>query len=332
MTGLLNEIKLKLLLLGNGGVGKTSLIQSITGQDIQERYIPTIGSNIIKKDYLIEESNTLVSVNLWELGGQRAFNPLNPVFFNNVDIAFIIFDLSKPQDSITNIKNIYLDNLKKKSAECIVFIVGNKLDLDIEENTLKNLIKEQNLGEYPLIFISALKKKYIEELIDLAIYYFLKEKKNECQERGIDDLSNSFLKLKNARESDLNSILVNSEQIDISKVQKKHSLVVSKKKIDKNDIIKDKSIFLKERFKDLGLIKALIKSTFNQNILSIEYMIANLKKTPINSLEKSIDKTLDELRTLKSDFELKLNSLIDLDNLPSNKLKDNKDQNIIEGV
>ena len=50
-------------------------------------------------------------------------------------------------------------------------------------------------------------------------------------------------------------------------------------------------------------------------------MISNLKKTPIISLESSINKTIDELRGLRSDFELKLNSLIDLENHAKQKTK-----------
>lgn len=324
MTELLNEISLKLVILGNGGVGKTSLINSITGKEISERYIPTIGSNIIKKDYLLEESNSLISVNLWELGGQRAFNPLNPVFFTNVDIAFILFDLSKPHETIADINNIYLGNLMENSGECIIFIVGNKLDLDIKENELKNLLQEQNLYEYPIVFISALANENIEELINLAVYNFLKEKKDEFKEISMEDLSKSFLKEKNKKEIDLKSILINSDKISSLKVQKKPSIKVTKKRIEKEEIVEDKSAFIQKRFKDLDLIKKLIKSTFNQNILSIEYMISNLKKTPIHSLEKTIDKILDDLRILKNDFELKLNSLIDLENIPITKPNNKK--------
>ncbi|MBN1215877.1 MAG: GTP-binding protein [Candidatus Lokiarchaeota archaeon] len=331
MNELVNEINLKLVLLGNGGVGKSSLIQSIIDSEVDERYIPTIGSNIIKKDYFIKKSNSLISVNLWELGGQRAFNPLNPVFFTNVDIAFIVFDLSKPKDTISDIKKIYLDNLLKKSTDCIVFLIGNKLDLNIDENKLDKIIKEINITEYPLVCISALKKINIEDLMNIAVYNFLKTKKEEFENNGIENLSNLFLEINNRTETDLKSIIVNSAKINIGEIQKKKSLVVSQKKIEKEQFIVDEKIPSKDKFKDLDLVKPLIKTNFNQNILSIEYMISSLKRTPIQSLNDSIDKILNELKTLKKDFELKLNTIMDINNLRSNEKTINNKNILKEG-
>jgi len=47
---LLEEINIKLVLLGDGGVGKTSLINSMLGKAIPKMYVPTIGSNIARKE------------------------------------------------------------------------------------------------------------------------------------------------------------------------------------------------------------------------------------------------------------------------------------------
>jgi len=332
LNELLNEFNIKLVVLGNGGVGKTSLINSITGTEVSERYIPTIGSNILKKDYLLDEQNALISISLWELGGQRAFNPLNPVFFTNVDIAFIVFDLSKPDETIVDINNVYLNNLMEKSGESIIFIIGNKIDLDLNENKLKELLQKENLDDYPIVCVSALTNKNIENLIDFAIYNFLKEKKEEFKENDIEDLSKPFLDKINKTVDNLNKILINLDKINSLKFQKKPSLKVKKKKIDiEEDSTESKSAFIQENKEDLDLIKKLIKSTFNQNILSVEYMITNLKKTPIQLLEKSIDKTLNELRILKDDFELKLNSLINFDNISIKKSDNKVKENLLKG-
>jgi len=85
---LVDEINIKLIIVGDGGVGKTSIVNAYLEKDIPESYIPTIGSNIAKKEYNIKTADFGLRINLWDLGGQRSFNPLNPSFFKNVDAAF----------------------------------------------------------------------------------------------------------------------------------------------------------------------------------------------------------------------------------------------------
>ena len=88
---IVSEVNLKLAILGTGGVGKTAIVQCYLNKEIPSMYIPTIGSNISRKEYKLETEH--VRVNLWDIGGQRSFNPLNPTFFNNIDAhkAFIPF-------------------------------------------------------------------------------------------------------------------------------------------------------------------------------------------------------------------------------------------------
>ena len=69
-------INLKLIVLGDGEVGKSSIINAFMGEEISERYMPTIGSVTFRKEFTLKEISIII--NIWDLGGQKAFNPYNP--------------------------------------------------------------------------------------------------------------------------------------------------------------------------------------------------------------------------------------------------------------
>ncbi|MFO7797411.1 MAG: GTP-binding protein [Promethearchaeati archaeon] len=319
MADILDEINLKVVILGDGGVGKTLLVNAITDKEIPQRYIPTIGSIINKKEYLLEDSHFLISVNLWDIGGQRSFNPLNPVFFSNVDIAFLVYDVSNPSKTISVLKKIYLSNLLQKTGECLVFIIGNKIDLEYNEQVIKDLLENEKLDQFPNVYISALSYADVETLLEFAIYSYFKEMTNELSENTIPIGAQDFLNYLSKQSSELESIFNNLGEISYIKIQRKAPMKVSKKTLEREEVEFEKKKFVHERFEDLEIIKEQIRASFQKNIIIIEELINNLKTTPINSLIKNINKTVNQLDYLKEDFELKLNSLLNIDSIDEEK-------------
>jgi small GTP-binding protein len=169
MSIIVSEVNIKLAILGTGGVGKTSIVQSYFSKEVPTIYIPTIGSNISRKEYKLETEH--IRVNLWDIGGQISFNPLNPTFFNNIDAAFLVFDLSYPKESLIELQKVYLKLIKENSPKCHIIFLGNKSDLVKPENfgTLLNILNHYHLSEYNLIFTSAKTKDNVKEAFELII-------------------------------------------------------------------------------------------------------------------------------------------------------------------
>ncbi|MHA2289812.1 MAG: Rab family GTPase, partial [Promethearchaeota archaeon] len=168
-------IDIKLVVLGEGGVGKTSIINTFLGKEISANYLPTIGTITNKKEYTIQEKDTLLKLNIWDFGGQRSFNIINPNLFSNVDIAIFVFDLSRPQETLKNIKKDFLKVVSSYSEDFLSIIVGNKLDMfdptDNFKESLENVLKEKD----NLFFLSAKTGENVDDCFELLIYTFLKK-------------------------------------------------------------------------------------------------------------------------------------------------------------
>jgi small GTP-binding protein len=321
---LVSEINIKLTILGQWGVGKTSMVNTLVGKDFPSMYIPTIGSNIARKEYSLKDN--YIRLNIWDIGGQRSFNPLNPVFFSNLDSALLLFDLNNPKESLQEIKETYLKNLEKYSPECITYLIGNKSDLVKPENSeiLLNIIRKYQNQGLPIIFVSAKTQDNIVELFTLVVYDFLKKLEESGNEAQFQGISKKFLNSIEKSEDELNDLIISIDEIDSNKLHKK----ITPKIIKKNIKVTEKEKIPVKEIKDLkkitefnidkNKIKENIVSAFKNNLAAISELILDLKKSPIDALIDNIDKSLSDLSNLNKDFELKLDSILELEKSDKN--------------
>ena len=116
----------KTLLLGDGAVGKTSLISQFTKGFIKKDYKMTIGVDIFSKVVNTDEGTVKLSV--WDLAGQERFKAVRSAFFGGTAGALLVFDLTR----IVTFKNLvgWLEELYKYGApNAPVVLIGNKVDL-----------------------------------------------------------------------------------------------------------------------------------------------------------------------------------------------------------
>ncbi len=316
----INEINIKLIIFGDAGVGKTSILNSYLDKGFPERYIPTIGSNISRKGFKLKEYSLIL--NIWDTGGQKSFNPLNPVYFNNVDVALLVFDLSKTKETLLELQKTYLKKLTKSSEDCLTYLIGNKLDLISTEDDLKEISDRFSIKEIPLILISAKTQYKVQDLFELSVFNFLQDWDNQIEDTA-SRLSEEFLGFIKKSENDLNDLFTNLTNIDLYALKKKSTTMITKKvSISSESELTEKPEELKDiqyQIPKLDEIKENIINAYSNNLTAIKDIIINLKKTPIALLNEIIDKTSKDLNYFKEDFELKLQSILKLEKEEKNK-------------
>ena len=139
----------KLSLIGDGGVGKTSMAQRYVHGIFNADYKATIGTFISKKECKFKELDTSVKFMIWDLAGQNQFQRLWPDYLTDSRAGIIAFDLTN-KESFENVRKWYAIINKVALPKIILILVGNKVDLNDERQVSieegMNLAKE--LGVY----------------------------------------------------------------------------------------------------------------------------------------------------------------------------------------
>jgi len=135
---------IKVALVGDGTVGKTCLLMSYICQAFLEDYIPTMFDNF---SAIEEVDGELVNVILWDTAGQEDYETIRTTTcFPNTHIFIVCFSVVHP-DSFHNVKQKWLEELKKAAPDTPFILVGTKADLREDEETIKKLAEK---GKEPI--------------------------------------------------------------------------------------------------------------------------------------------------------------------------------------
>ncbi|MBN1802781.1 MAG: GTP-binding protein [Candidatus Lokiarchaeota archaeon] len=117
---------IKVCLLGEANVGKTSLLYRYIENKFRDNYKATLGVNLLKKEAEIEGYG-IVTIQIWDLGGQESFKSLRQLYLEGANGALIVFDVTKNEtfDKVPE----WLASFKEARGEQPLLLVGNKTDL-----------------------------------------------------------------------------------------------------------------------------------------------------------------------------------------------------------
>jgi len=183
-----NSSKIKCVFLGDGAVGKTSLIVSYTTNGYPNEYVPTA---IDTYDVVVHVDGEPVTFEMNDTPGQDDFDTLRPLVYPNTDVFLLCFSVVSPS-SFTNIREKWIPEIKKSGSKSVpLILVGTQSDLRNDVNTrvelakykespiseaeAKKLCKDLNCESY--IETSALTQHNLKEVFDEAIIYGLKGRK-----------------------------------------------------------------------------------------------------------------------------------------------------------
>jgi len=146
------EFSFKISIIGDGGVGKTSLIKKFTKGTFERDYIQTIGAQFSRYD--LEIDGDLVNLIFWDIAGQDDFQFLHPLFYRESKGCIIVFSLEENklgEESFHHIENWH-NELNKYCHDISIVIFANKVDLiedvDLIETNIQEVVNKQNFLGY----------------------------------------------------------------------------------------------------------------------------------------------------------------------------------------
>lgn len=137
---------IRITMLGDSAVGKTSLISKFLNQNFDENYLTTIGKDKLEKKVVMKDGNEIKLI-IWDTAGQERFHSIATSTIKGSHGIILTFDLTK-KSSFNSLES-WLNDIKENSNEVPVVIFGNKCDLfenyEVENEEAKKFAKEHNL-------------------------------------------------------------------------------------------------------------------------------------------------------------------------------------------
>ncbi|MHA1239891.1 MAG: Rab family GTPase [Promethearchaeota archaeon] len=118
----------KVIVVGDPAVGKTSLLSKFATNKFEEKYLPTVGVQILKEPIELKEENATVNLMFWDIAGQPQFYMLHRPYFNGADGMLLVFDITR-SSTFSNVNNWYSAAVKYGLSGIPRILVGNKVDL-----------------------------------------------------------------------------------------------------------------------------------------------------------------------------------------------------------
>ena len=134
----MSKIRKKLVIVGDGACGKTSLLFVFSQDEFPGFYTPTVFENYVAD---IEVNGKMVELALWDTAGQEAYDRLRPLSYPDSDVILMCFSIDSP-DSLENIPEKWSPEVRHFCGHTIpVILVGNKKDLRHDKSMKNELSK-----------------------------------------------------------------------------------------------------------------------------------------------------------------------------------------------
>eukprot|EP01041_Mallomonas_annulata_P003492 gene3492-6950_t len=171
ILGSRNNIVIKIGMVGEAQVGKTTLMVKYVENKFDEDYIQTLGVNFMEKTVTVR--NTEITFSIWDLGGQREFISMLPLVCNDAVTTLFMFDLSRKL-TLLSIKQWYRQ-ARGLNRTAHAFLVGTKYDIfttlpiEEQEEIDKLARKYAKAMKAPLIFTSASHSINVQKMFKVVL-------------------------------------------------------------------------------------------------------------------------------------------------------------------
>lgn len=217
---------IKVILLGDSSVGKSSIIQRLCFKDIEVSPPATI--SIENYNYLIKVNDYIIRMNIWDTAGQEKYDSIVKKYYENADFGIYVYSIDDDK-SFERIKTWFSLSNDNNNNEMTSILLGNKKDLGNDKRKISFEIGKQLAEEYRFYLfkeISCLDKseeerKNIVDVFDkIAIYYY-----NLHKERALTLEEDSLMEYEASK-----SFIEMSRKISIKENEEKKAKKIDNKK------------------------------------------------------------------------------------------------------
>ena len=171
-----NELSIKILIIGDSQVGKTSLLLNYIDKIFPEEHISTIG--VEYKEKFIKKDDFNVKLQVWDTAGQERFRSITKSIYRNTNGVLFVYDITN-KESFVNVKN-WIKDTENMDKDIKGVIIGNKIDLEEKRVIAKEDLEEiGNKFKMPVLEVSAKNGININESFDKLVDELFKNKSRE---------------------------------------------------------------------------------------------------------------------------------------------------------
>ena len=142
----MSQINLKILLVGDSSVGKTTLLLKYVDGKFSDSHITTIGVEYKDKPIILNNRN--INLQIWDTSGQERYRSITKNFYRNADGILFVYDVTR-EETFAHIKD-WLISSDECDKDFKKIIVGNKIDLErvVSKEKVENFGKSKNMKYY----------------------------------------------------------------------------------------------------------------------------------------------------------------------------------------
>ncbi|CAG9322502.1 unnamed protein product [Blepharisma stoltei] len=118
--------QVKVVLLGDSGVGKSSLVLRFVADNFKNDADATIGASYMGK--ILQFNDKMIKFNIWDTAGQERYHSLAKMYYRDANAAIMVYDITK-RDSFEGLKRWHKELQEFGPKDIVVTIAGNKEDL-----------------------------------------------------------------------------------------------------------------------------------------------------------------------------------------------------------
>jgi len=173
---------LKVVVLGDSGVGKTSLLERFVNRRFSQQYKATIGADFLTKDMFVDDRN--VNLQIWDTAGQERYQSLGSAFYRGADACVLVFDITdvKSFESLETWRDEFLVSASAPDPQHFPFVVlGNKCDLESQRAVPSRRAQQwcASKGDIPYFETSAKENILIDKAFDVVVTNALRRGERE---------------------------------------------------------------------------------------------------------------------------------------------------------